>query len=130
MKIDAVSAAKLIGISVTSLSTVFASFFFIDNRYAHQVDMTRNHIELQVRSNMMYLEARRAITESEIKRIADVITMYENRQLISGVLDAADQRRLSMLRADLDAATQERNNIKETIEAMRLETRRISELSD
>jgi len=120
-----IELAKIAGIMIGAVSTAFASFFFLDSRHAHNTKVDRIHTELQLRGNSQYLETRKIIIDADIRRISDVITMYRNKQLINGVLDAADASRLESLEREVERTMQDRSRIIETIEAMRLETNRI-----
>lgn len=112
---------KFVGAFIAVVIPLFSAWFFIDNRHAHQNTLLEMNRQLQIRDNVNYLEIEVKIIEHEVERVNDVITMYQNRELINGTLDAADKRRVESLTDDLEDAIDRLGSLQEARDAMRLQ---------
>lgn len=120
MAISLKAGLSTVGAAFVVLSGLYTGWAALNNHWALQTEVAEMHRTLQLRDNVNYLEGRKNITQYDIKRITDVLDMYQTRELLNGELDAADKNRVRGLDMDMEEAQRTMDGINEAIEAMRL----------
>lgn len=73
------------------VTTVFAVFWFLDERHAHQENANRTYIEVQAKINAM-----------EMRQFAAAKKYYEDKKMAGMTLDVAEQARLDFLSRQIE----------------------------
>jgi len=120
MTITLKAALSTVGALIVVISGVYTGWQALDDRWALKTELADIHRTLQMRDNVNYLEAKRSITQYDISRIADILSMYQTRELLNGTLDAADRHRVNGLNEDMADAVAIMNGINISIEQIRL----------
>jgi len=118
-----ISVKAILSITVTVFAViggVYTGWGALNSHWALKSELNEVNRSLQLRDNVNFLEGRKNITQYDIKRINDVLQMYQTRELLNGDLDAADRNRVATLKLDMIEAQKIMDNTVESIEAMRL----------